>query len=357
MGLVALALAFATGGTATAQWVSVPVPGTPRTSDGVPDLEAPTPRTAGGKPDLSGIWRAESYQWVNHLLPPGEVEPFQPWAAELAERRRSTQSHELPMTFCMPHGVPDAQLVHGHPFKIVQTPNLMIHLYEEFTKYRQIHTDGRELPVDPNPAWYGYSVGHWEDDTFVVESAGFKLGSWLTNQGAPHTEALRVHRALPSGELRLYGDRRHDRRSRGVHGTLDLGHDSHASLTRHGVDRASVREQQGSGAPIGHIRWRATTRHSGERTIKARLTFIIGIAMAAVSGQIMAHHSFRAAFDPDKPVSVTGTVTSIEWLNPHTWFFVDVEDPDGTVTNWAFELASSESTHAARLDASLDGGW
>ena len=192
MGLVALALAFATGGTATAQWVSVPVPGTPRTSDGVPDLEAPTPRTAGGKPDLSGIWRAESYQWVNHLLPPGEVEPFQPWAAELAERRRSTQSHELPMTFCMPHGVPDAQLVHGHPFKIVQTPNLMIHLYEEFTKYRQIHTDGRELPVDPNPAWYGYSVGHWEDDTFVVESAGFKLGSWLTNQGAPHTEALRV---------------------------------------------------------------------------------------------------------------------------------------------------------------------
>ena len=68
--------------------------------------------------------------------------------------------------------------------------------------------------------------------------------------------------------------------------------------------------------------------------MKARLTFIIGIAMAAVSGQIMAHHSFQAAFDADKPVKVTGTVTSIEWMNPHTWFFVDVEDPDGTVTNW-----------------------
>jgi hypothetical protein len=96
------------------------------------------------------------------------------------------------MTFCMPHGVPDAMLVNGHPFKIVQTPNLMIHLYEEFTKYRQIHTDGRPLPVDPNPTWYGYSVGRWDGNTFVVNSAGFREGSWLTNQGHPHTDALKT---------------------------------------------------------------------------------------------------------------------------------------------------------------------
>ena len=191
-GMLALVLVCATGGTASAQWLSVPLPGTPRTPDGKPNLKAPAPRTADGKPDLSGIWRAESYQWVNNLTPKGVEPPMLPWAAELAKRRQSTQSHELPMTFCMPHGVPDAMLVNGHPFKIVQTPNLVVHLYEEFTKYRQIHTDGRQLPVDPNPNWYGYSVGRFEGDTFVVDTAGFKEGTWLTNQGHPHTDALRT---------------------------------------------------------------------------------------------------------------------------------------------------------------------
>jgi hypothetical protein len=190
--MLALGLVCAMGATVAAQWLSVPIPGTPRTADGKPNLKAPGPRVADGKPDLSGIWRAESYRWVNNLLPDGVEAPFLPWAAELQKKRQSTMSHELPMTFCMPHGVPDAMLVNGHPFKIVQTPNLMIHLYEEFTKYRQIHTDGRPLPVDPNPTWYGYSVGRWDGATFVVESAGFKEGSWLTNQGHPHTDALRT---------------------------------------------------------------------------------------------------------------------------------------------------------------------
>jgi len=190
--MLALGLVCAMGATVAAQWLSVPIPGTPRTADGTPNLKAPGPRVADGEPDLSGIWRAESYRWVNNLLPDGVEAPFLPWAAELQKKRQSTMSHELPMTFCMPHGVPDAMLVNGHPFKIVQTPNLMIHLYEEFTKYRQIHTDGRPLPVDPNPTWYGYSVGRWDGATFVVESAGFKEGSWLTNQGHPHTDALRT---------------------------------------------------------------------------------------------------------------------------------------------------------------------
>ena len=190
--LLALACVCGAGGTVAAQWLSVPIPGTPRTADGKPNLKAPVPRTADDKVDLSGIWRVENYQWVNHLPPQGAEAPFLPWAAELKKQRQSTLSHELPMTYCMPHGVPDAMLVNGHPFKIVQTPNLMIHLYEEFTKYRQIHTDGRRLPVDPNPNWYGYSIGRWDGDTFVAESAGFKEGSWLTNQGHPHTDALRT---------------------------------------------------------------------------------------------------------------------------------------------------------------------
>ena len=208
-GLLALALVCATGGTAVAQWLSVPLPGTPRTPDGNPNLKAPAPRAADGKPDLSGIWRAESYRWVNNLLPDGVVAPFLPWAAELYKKRQATMGHDVPMTFCMPHGVPDAMLVNGHPFKIIQTPNFVVHLYEEFTKYRQIHTEGRTLPVDPNPTWYGYSVGRWEGDAFVVDTAGFKEGSWLTNQGHPHTEALRTterFRRIDFGSMELKVD-------------------------------------------------------------------------------------------------------------------------------------------------------
>jgi hypothetical protein len=187
----ALVFICAMGGTASAQWLSIPLPGTPRTPDGKPNLNAATPRTAG-KPDLSGIWKADSPVWNENLAPEGTDAPMLPWAAELYKHRVATHGYERPMTFCMPHGVPDAMTVAGLPFRILQTPGEVVVMFEEFHKYRQIHTDGRPLPVDPDPAWYGYSVGRWEGDTFVVETAGFKEGSWLDNSGHPHTESLRT---------------------------------------------------------------------------------------------------------------------------------------------------------------------
>jgi hypothetical protein len=190
--LLALIMTCATGGTAAAQWLSLPLPGTPRTADGKPNLNAPTPKRTGGKPDLSGIWRADNPRWNDNLLPEGTDAPMLPWAAELYKHRVATMGYERPMTYCMPHGVPDAMTVAGLPFKIVQIPSETIVLFEEFHKYRQIHTDGRQLPVDPDPAWYGYSVGRWEGDDFVVATAGFKEGSWLDNNGHPHTESLKT---------------------------------------------------------------------------------------------------------------------------------------------------------------------
>ena len=80
----------------------------------------------------------------------------------------TTHGYDRPMTYCMPHGVPDNMTVAGLPFKMIQTPRATIVLFEEFHGYRQIHTDGRPLPVDPDPAWYGYSIGRWEGDTFVA---------------------------------------------------------------------------------------------------------------------------------------------------------------------------------------------
>ena len=77
--------------------------------------------------------------------------------------------------------------------KIVQTPTLVVVLYEFFTTFRQIFVDGRKLPVDPQPAWGGYSVGRWEGDTLVVETAGFNDRSWLDSfHGYPLTDSLRL---------------------------------------------------------------------------------------------------------------------------------------------------------------------
>jgi len=196
--MLALAITCGIGSTAAAQWLSLPLAGTPRTADGKPNLNAPAPRAADGKPDLSGIWRADTMKYNDNLLPEGAQAPMLPWAAELYKHRVETHGYDRPMTFCMPHGVPDAMTVAGLPFKILQMPGVTVVLFEEFHKYRQIHTDGRKLPVDPDPAWYGYSVGRWDGDAFVVDTAGFKGlvgdgvgGSWLDNNGHPHTEALR----------------------------------------------------------------------------------------------------------------------------------------------------------------------
>ena len=191
-GLIALAVIAFSAGTGVAQWLSLPLPGTPRTRDGKPDLKAPAPRTRDGKPDLSGLWRADDPRYNANLLAEGIEAPMLPWAADVYKHRVATQGYERPGTVCMPHGVPDAMTVVGLPFKIMQTPGATIVLFEEFHVYRQIFTDGRKLPVDPDPNWYGYSVGRWEGDTLVVDTAGFKEGSWLDNDGHPHTDALRT---------------------------------------------------------------------------------------------------------------------------------------------------------------------
>jgi len=77
------------------------------------------------------------------------------------------------------------------PRRSFQTPSLIVILMEELT-YRQIFLDGRELPKDPNPSFMGYSIGHWEGDTLVVESNGFKDTLWLDLAGHPHTESMRI---------------------------------------------------------------------------------------------------------------------------------------------------------------------
>ncbi len=175
-----------------AQWLNYRMAGIPRTADGKANLSAPAPRTADGKPELSGLWMPGP-GYVGNIakdIKPDEV-PFQPWAEALYKHRRATDSKDDPTASCIVGGVPRSNLV-PYPFKILQVPGMIVILYEAVQSYRQIFTDGRALPVDPNPTWFGYSIGKWDGDTFVVQTAGFNDKGWLDNGGRPATEQLRV---------------------------------------------------------------------------------------------------------------------------------------------------------------------
>ena len=182
------------------QWLNHPDPKTPRTADSKPDLKAPAPRSADGTPDLSGIWiriaaTRRDNPGNNNLLdymPAGATIAMRPEAEALYRHRRDVLlGSGRPSERCLPHGIPDAMLP-GTPYKIVQTPGVVLILYEQLSRFRQVFTDGRSQPVDPQPAWLGYSTGRWDGDAFVVETAGFNDKTWLDDSGHPHSDALKT---------------------------------------------------------------------------------------------------------------------------------------------------------------------
>jgi hypothetical protein len=192
---------------APAQWLNYPTAGVPKMANGSPNLAAPTPRAADGKPDLSGLWgnmcqldKQTVLCAPEFAVPPefGNIGrgitgglPYQPWAADLVKTRRAENWKDDPTTHCPPGGVAK---FHTSALlrKIVQTPGLVVFLTERNASYRQVFTDGRPLPEDPNPSWNGYSTGHWDGDTLVVESIGFSDGQWLDRSGSPLTSAAKM---------------------------------------------------------------------------------------------------------------------------------------------------------------------
>jgi hypothetical protein len=224
--LIALAAAPAF---VSAQWLNHRTAGIPRTPDGKPSLSARTPRAADGKPNLSGLWRTDSAppEMLERLIPGAtngageeplsqyfinilsdfkpEEAPIRPAAAALFQQRAKTFSNESPLSHCLPEGMPLVEMAPA-PYKIVQTPGLTLMLYERDTTFRQVYTDGRKLPDDPQPSWLGYSVGKWDGDTLVVDTIGFNDRGWLDARGHSHSEALhlteRFHR-INVGEMEL----------------------------------------------------------------------------------------------------------------------------------------------------------
>ena len=187
-------LAFCVAGLntpASAQWLNYPDPRTPRTADGKPNLSAPAPKLADGTPDFSGIWRAPDGKYLGNLAADGIEVQLQPWAEKLFKERQANQSKDWPNGHCLPNSVTDSD-AHISPRKVIQQPGLVVFLFEAYHYYRQIFTDKRPLPDDPDPSWFGYSVGKWEDDTLVVDTVGLKEATWLDVAGHPHSDALHV---------------------------------------------------------------------------------------------------------------------------------------------------------------------
>lgn len=190
----------------SAQWLDYPTAGVPRLPDGKPNLAAAVPRTMDGKPDLSGLWEPDLGGGTATTFNPDAVFPpewrdigaqlktglpFRPWSRDLRNVRQAANSKDSPDGKCLPMG-PLMDHSNRSPRKIVHVPGLVVILYEKSFAYRQIFTDGRRLPADPQPSFEGYSSGTWEGDVLVVRTIGLRDGSWADEGGTPLTEAAKI---------------------------------------------------------------------------------------------------------------------------------------------------------------------
>jgi hypothetical protein len=202
-----------------AQWPAYPTPRVPRSADGRPNPAAPAPRTADGRPDFTGIWANPGWRELAAsqgisgtggspgtpaVMPRGPGLffniatgvtgglPLRPEAAAVLARRVADNSRDNPDAHCLPLG--NMQLhTHPQPRKIIQTPDVLVMLYEGNAGVRQIFLDGRPLPSnDAVPWWFGYSTARWVGDTLVVDTSGFRDGGWLDVNGSPLTDAAKV---------------------------------------------------------------------------------------------------------------------------------------------------------------------
>jgi hypothetical protein len=209
LGLLAVVVA-----SADAQWLNHRDPKAPRTADGKPNLSAPAPRV-NGAPDLSGVWQtertpvAEFVKAVGPTLPllqvdlnditkhalnifwgtkPGE-EPLRPEGAA-AFKEQLASGREFQSAYCLPTALPSNLEV--TEFKMIQAPGQLGVIPGTGDPSRQIYTDGRSLPKNPEPNWTGYSVGTWQRDTLIVETVGITTRASLDAFGHPRSDAMKI---------------------------------------------------------------------------------------------------------------------------------------------------------------------
>ena len=217
-----------------AQWLKYPTTGVPRKADGKVDMLAPAPRMADGKPDFSGIWttgepfdrRAQGLSSPKDLPAPRDPQnssgaqspgdpsaivgsrqmsnigidfpgglPYRPWLVPIVKERTDNLAKDDPHIRCWPdnfiraYGMP-------HLLKFVHTPNLLVMLNEMNAGYRQVFTDARPLPKDPNPTLQGYSSAKWSGDTLMIDTIGVRDDTWIDWNGSVLTEAAKIREQI-----------------------------------------------------------------------------------------------------------------------------------------------------------------
>ena len=240
--------------------------GAPRTPDGKINMTGPVPRL-NGKPDLSGIWQVQAeprapgglfglgespnskyFRDILSDFKPDE-RPLTPAGAELL-RQHGQPGAFNPTLNCLPDGVPHGDLL-PEPFKIIHSPGVIVMLYEVETTFRQIFTDGRKLPADPSPTWQGYSVGRWEGDTLVIDTAGFNDLGWLDARGTGHSDGDARRGALPPPRLRPPGAHHHHHRPEDLHQADHLQRRRGAAARHRSVRALLPRKRKGRRTPSG----------------------------------------------------------------------------------------------------------
>ncbi len=151
--------------------------------------------------DLSGVWMqypANAGPGVLIGVDPKTRPPLTPWgqakfdvAKPVAGPRAVPGQEGNPALRCEPDGPPKL-LILPNPFEIVQIPGRVFMFFEQYHAWRTIWTDGRSRPQNPDPTWLGYSVGHWEGDTFIVDTVGFNDKVWVDGFGNPRSEQMHL---------------------------------------------------------------------------------------------------------------------------------------------------------------------
>ena len=143
-----------------------------------------TPRQHDGKPDLSGVWLISDDPYP-------EDPPALPWAAALNKQRAANDFKDAPHVKCLSERLPVPSATPPFLGKFVQTPSLLVVLFEDVPGFRQIFLDGRSHPAQLVPSWVGHSIGRWEGETLVVDTIGFNDRGW-TWRAYPRTEQFHM---------------------------------------------------------------------------------------------------------------------------------------------------------------------